>query len=139
MKRNIRKFLGISVLSMALQLAAGIPGLAKNSRTVTFSHDAVVNGKTLPAGEYTVQWETHSPEATVEFVQHHKVVLSTEGKVEERKGFYRSMTLNGEGRLGERSNSYNSVAVVYNTAPDGTRSVVEIHFADLNKALLFNQ
>lgn len=139
MNMNIRKYLGTSVLSVALLLASGVLALAKNSGSVTLSHDVVVNGATLPAGEYTVQWETHSPEATVEFVQHHKVVLSTEGKVEGRKGYYRSMDLNSEGRLGERTNAYNSVAVVCNTASDGTMSLIEIHFADSNKVLLFNQ
>ena len=138
MNMNIRKFLGTSALSVALLVAGGIPGLAKSSGSVTFSHDVVVNGATLPAGEYTVQWETHSPEATVEFVQHRKVVLSTEGKVEGRKGFYRSMTLNSEGRTDERTNAYGDVAVVYNTASDGTMSLVEIHFAFSNKALVFN-
>jgi hypothetical protein len=121
MKRNIRKFLGISGLSMALLLAAGIPGLAKNSRTVTFQHDAVLNGSSLAAGRYSVRWETHSPEATVEFVQHHKVVLSTEGRVE------------------QRDKRYDRNAVVYNIAPDGTMSLVEIRFAGSSKVLVFNQ
>ena len=136
---NIRKCVGTSVLSVALLLAAGITGLAKNSQTVSLSHDVFVNGATLPAGDYTVRWVSHSPEATVEFVQHKKVVLSTQAKVEGRKGYYRSMALNGEGRLGERTNAYNSVAVVCNNAPDGTMSLVEIHFADSNNVLLFNQ
>jgi hypothetical protein len=139
MNMNIRKFLGTSVLSAALLLASGIPGLAKNARSVTFDHDVMVNGATLPAGQYTVQWVTHSPEATVQFVQRHKVVLSTEGKVEGRKGYYRGMSLNSEGRLGERTDSYNPVAVVFNTAADGTKSVVEIYFADEDKALMFNR
>jgi hypothetical protein len=136
---NIKKYLGASVLSVALLLASGIRGMAKNSESVTFSHDVMVNGKTLPAGEYTVQWETHSPEASVAFLRHHKVVLSTEGKVEGRKGYYRSMTLTSEGRNGERNNNYNPVAVVYNAAPNGSMAVVEIHFANSNKVLLFNQ
>jgi hypothetical protein len=121
MNMNIRKSLGTSVLSVALLLASGIPALAKNSATVTLSHDLVLNGTTLPAGKCSVRWETHSPEATVEFVQHHKVVLSTEGRVE------------------ERSKGYDHDAVVYNTAPDGTMSLVEIRFAYSNKVLVFNQ
>jgi hypothetical protein len=121
MNTNIRKFLGTSGLSVALLLASGIPALAKNSRTVTFSHDVVLNGTTLPAGRCLVQWETHSPEATVEFVQHHNVILSTEGRVE------------------ERSKGYDRDAVVYNTASDGTLSLIEIRFADSNKVLVFNQ
>jgi len=121
MNVNITKYLGTSVLSVALLLASGIPALAKNSRTVTFGHDFVLNGTTVPAGRWSVQWETHSPEATVEFAQHHKVVLSTEGRVE------------------ERSKGYDRNAVVYNTASDGTMSLVEIRFADSNKVLVFNQ
>ena len=121
MNMNIRKSLGTSVLSVALLLASGIPALASHSATVTLSHDLVLNGTTLPAGKCSVRWETHSPEATVEFVQHHKVVLSTEGRVE------------------ERSKGYDHDAVVYNTAPDGTMSLVEIRFAYSNKVLVFNQ
>ena len=88
MNTNIRKCLGTSVLSLGLLLASGIPALAKNSRTVTLHHDVVLSGTTLSAGQYTIQWETHSPEATVQFVQHHKVVLSTEGRVEQRDKSY---------------------------------------------------
>jgi hypothetical protein len=139
MNTNIRKSLGTSALAVALLLASGVAGLAKNSESVTFSHNVVVNGTTLPAGHYTVQWETHSPEATVQFVQHHKVVLATAGKVLARKGNYRSMTLSSEDQAAEGTNAYNPGAVVYDTASDGTLSLVEIHFALSNKVLVFNQ
>ncbi|MGD0457194.1 MAG: hypothetical protein ABSC21_05550 [Terriglobia bacterium] len=118
---NIRKCFGTSVLSVALLLASRIPALAKDSLTVTLSHDVVLNGTSLPAGKCSVRWETHSPEATVEFVRHHKVVLSTEGRIEERTG------------------KCNRPAVVYNTASDGTMSLIEIRFAHSNKVLVFNQ
>ena len=121
MNMDVRKYLGTSVLSVALLLASAIPALAKNARTLTFGHDFVLNGTTVPAGKCSVQWETHSPEATIEFVKHHKVALSTEGRVEERTG------------------NYNRNAVVYNIASDGTMSLVEIRFADSNKVLVFNQ
>jgi hypothetical protein len=121
MNMNIRKCLGTSVLSVALLLASGIPGLAKNSRTVTLHHDAVLSGTSLAAGQYSIRWETHSPEATVQFVKHHQVVLSTEGRIE------------------QRDKSYDRDAVVYSTAPDGTISLSEIRFAYSNKVLVFNQ
>ena len=121
MNFNIRKFCGTSVLSLALLLASGIPALAKNSRTVTLAHNAVLSGTNLSAGQYRIQWEAHSPEATVEFVQHHKVVLSTEGRVE------------------QRDKKYDRNAVVYNAASDGTMSLVEIRFAGSSKVLVFNQ
>ena len=100
MNMDVRKYLGTSVLSVALLLASGIPALAKDSRTVTFAHDFVLNGTTLPAGQYTVRWETHSSGATIEFVQHHNVVFTTDGGVEERyKGFDRNVVVNTAGSL----------------------------------------
>jgi hypothetical protein len=118
---NITKYLGTSALSVALLLAAGIPALARNSRTVTIQYSAVLQGTALPAGKYSVQWQTHSPEASVQFLQHHKIVLSAEGRVE------------------QRDRSYERDSVVYNTSPDGSMSLVEIRFADSNKVLVFNQ
>ena len=118
---DIRKYLGTSILSLALLLASGSPGLAKNSRTVTVSHDFVLSGTSLPAGEYTVRWEAHSPQATVEFVRGHKVVLSTEGRFEDR---------------GEK---YGSNMVVYNDISHGTRTLSEIRFAGSSQVLVFNQ
>ena len=118
---KITKYLGTSALSVALLLAAGMPALAKNSRTVTIQHGAVVQGTALPAGKYSIQWQTHSPEASVQFLQHHKIVLTAEGRVE------------------QRDKSYERDAVVYSTASDGSMSVVEIRFADSNKVLVFNQ
>ncbi len=118
---NIRRLLGAPVLGVALLLATSIPSLAANSRTVTFRHASVLNGTNLSAGKYNVRWETHSPEATVQFVRHRKVVVSAEGKVE------------------VRSKSYDRDAVVYNTAADGSLSLVEIRFAGSSKVLIFNQ
>jgi hypothetical protein len=140
MNMNIRKCLGTSVLSVALLLASGIPALAANSRTVTLAHDLVLNGTSLPGGQYTVWWETNSSGATIEFVQHHKVVLSTEGGFEERsKGYNRNVVFNKAGSLDAPTNAYDRDSVVYNTASDGTMSLVEIRFAYSNKVLVFNQ
>ena len=118
---DIRKYLGTSILAAALLLASGIPGLAKNSRTVALARDAVLSGKTLPACDYVVQWEARSPQATVEFARRHKVVLSTEGKLE------------------DRGKKYNSNTVVYGTASDGTTTISEIRFAGSSEVLVFNQ
>jgi hypothetical protein len=120
-KRNIRKCFGTWVLSLGLLLATSIPALAKNSRTVTLHHDVVLSGTTLSAGQYRIRWETHSPEATVQFVQHHKVVLSTEARVE------------------QRDKSYDRDTVVFNAVPDGSMSLSEIRFAGSRQVLVFNQ
>jgi len=118
---NIRKYLGASALSIALLLAAGIPTLAANSRTVMLRHAAVLSGTSLSAGQYDIRWETHSPDATVQFVRGRKVVLSTQGRVE------------------ARNKTYDNNAVVYGSAPDGSLSLVEIRFAGSSDVLVFNQ
>jgi hypothetical protein len=122
MNINIRKHLGTSALSVALVLAAGIPALAgsSHSRKVTISHQAVLAGTTLAPGKYAVEWQTHSPEATVKFTQHHQVLLSTAGVVQ------------------KRDRTYPRDEVLYSTE-GGMMSLVEIRFAGTNQALVFNQ
>jgi hypothetical protein len=120
MNRSIRKCFVTGIVVLGLLLAAGIPALASNSGKITLSRNAVLHGKNLPAGKYTVEWKTHSPEATVQFVQRYKVVLFTEGRVE------------------KRDKVYDSNAVVYDVAPDGSMSIIEIRFANSNKVLVFN-
>jgi hypothetical protein len=118
---DIRKYLGMMILTFALLLAAGIPGFAKNSRTVALTHDVVLSGTTLPAGRYVIRWESQSPQATVQFAQGKKVVLSTQCKLE------------------NRGTKYNSSTVVYETASDGTNTISEIRFAGSSQVLVFNQ
>jgi len=116
---NRRIFAGISLLASALLLAFGIPALAANARTVELKRDATLSGTTLAAGHYVVRWLTHSPQATVEFAQGHKVVLSTEGRLE------------------ERGKKYDSDMVVYVAAADGSMTISEIRFAGSSKVLVF--
>ena len=118
---GIRRYLGTLILSVVLVLASGVPGLAKNARTVTLRHDAVLSGKTLPAGQYVIRWEAQSPRASVEFARGRKVVLSTEGRIEDR---------------GQR---YPADTVVYDTASDGTLTVSEIRFGGSSEVLVFKQ
>lgn len=117
---NIKKYVGTSVLSVGLLVACALPALSAQTDRVTLSHDATLSGTHLSAGQYKVRWDTHSPEATVEFVKDHKTVLSTEGRVE------------------QRHKMYDHDSVVYTTAPDGSLSLVEIRFAYSNKVLAFD-
>lgn len=116
---DIGKYLGISVLSVALLLASSIPSLAKNSRAIALPHDAVLSGTTLPAGHYVVQWVEHSPDATVQFMRGRKVVLSAEGRFE------------------DRGKKYGSSSVVYRSTPEGPMSISEIRFAGSSQVLVF--
>jgi len=118
---DIRKHHGALILSGVLLLASGIPSFAKSSRTVTLTRNVVLNGTTLPAGDYAVRWEAHSPQATVEFARQHKVVLSTEGKLE------------------DRGKKYDSDAILYRTAEDGAATIKEIRFAGSSEVLVFNE
>jgi len=117
----IRKYLGASILSIALLLAFGIPGFAKNSRTVSLTHSVILSGTTLPAGQYVVRWETHSPQAKVEFAKGKTVVLSTQCKFE------------------DRGKKYETNAVLYETASDGSNTISEIRLAGSSEVLVFNQ
>ena len=119
MKILTRKWFGFLSLAVVL-LAAGIPASAKESRTIKLEHAIVLDGKKVPAGWYKVEWQTHSPEATVQLLQERKLVAGTEGRLE----------------LRDRKNSCDSV--VYNSLPDGTMSLLEIRFAGSNKVLVFN-
>jgi hypothetical protein len=118
---HFRKYLGTSILSVALVLASGYPGFAKKSRTVTVTYDVVLSGTTLAAGKYVVQWEAQNPRASVEFVRDHKVVLSTGCKLE------------------DRGKKYPSDMVVYDTAANGTSTISEIRFAGSSEVLVFHQ
>jgi hypothetical protein len=140
MNMDVRKYLGTSALSVALLLASGIPALAKDSRTVTFAHDFVLNGTTLPAGQYSVRWETNSSGTTIEFVKHHTVVFTTDGGfVEHSKGYERNVAANTASTLDNHTIAYDRDSVVYSTASDGKMSLAEIRFAFSNKVLVFNQ
>jgi hypothetical protein len=115
---DIRKHLGTSIPSVALLLTSVIPGLAKDSRTVALPHEAVLSGRTLPAGWYVIRWEAHRPRATVEFVQGKEVVLSTQCAFE------------------DRGKKYLSDSVLYDTASDRTMTISEIRFAGSSKVLV---
>ena len=118
---DMRKRLGKSILSAALLLASSVPAIAKDSRQVTLRHDVVLSGTSLPAGQYVIRWEAQRPRASVEFARGRKVVLSTEGRIEDR---------------GQR---YPADTVVYDTTSDGTLTVSEIRFAGSSAVLVFNQ
>jgi hypothetical protein len=121
---GIRKYLSILIVSVALLLASGIPGFAKNSRNIDLTRDVVLSGTTLPAGQYAVRWEAQNPQASVEFIRAprgKKVVVSTQCKFE------------------DRGKKYDSSTVVYGAGADGTYTISEIRFAGSSEVLVFNQ
>jgi hypothetical protein len=79
MTRNlIRAALFIFALAMTVSAFA-----ASKSETVTLYHDAQLNGKTIPAGEYTVKCDTKGSTAQVKFLKSGKEVASANGQVKQ--------------------------------------------------------
>lgn len=107
--------LGIFVMTSVITFAKN----SKNMRKLTLSSAATISGTQVPAGQYDVRWVSHSPEATVTFEKGHNVVATAEGK------------------WVDRHTPYVQNAVVLETNPDGSRSIVELRFAGMSEALVF--
>jgi hypothetical protein len=71
-----RVALFLFAVTMSISAFAG-----SKSETVTLFHDAQLNGKTIPAGEYTVKCETTGSTAQVKFIKSGKEVASASGQV----------------------------------------------------------
>jgi hypothetical protein len=117
--------LGMSVgrltVTLGILLMAALSAVAQNARTLKVPYSASLKGKQLAAGEYKVTWQTHSPEATVNFMQKKAVVATVEGK------------------WVDRDTKYEANAVVYSNNPDGSRTILEVRFAGLKGALVFGE
>jgi hypothetical protein len=72
----------IGTLIFALTMSIGACAGSK-SETITLFHDAQLNGKTLPAGEYTVKCDNNGSTAQVKFLRNGKEVASANGQVKQ--------------------------------------------------------
>jgi hypothetical protein len=100
-------------------LMASAPVYAKQSRMVRLPYAASLNGTQLPAGQYKISWERHSPEASVAFALGKNLVTTAAAT------------------WVERNVRYPANEVVYSTAADGSRTILEIRFAGVNGVLVF--
>jgi ABC-type nitrate/sulfonate/bicarbonate transport system substrate-binding protein len=78
------KFATISkslMLSLALLMASG--AFAAEKASLTLTHPATVNGTTLKAGDYKLQWDGSGPNVEVSIVQGKKVVATVPAKIVE--------------------------------------------------------
>ncbi len=87
---KLRKTLSVTIVAVAFMVLVGASAKAKESGNVLLPYDATVAGSHLASGSYNVQWQTHSPEATVSFLHGNKVVATAEGKVVDRGKKYQS-------------------------------------------------
>jgi lipopolysaccharide export system protein LptA len=113
--KNILRAMTI-LLTTACAVHAGGP---KTSQDIHLDQAVNVNGQALKAGDAEVRWVTHSPQASVTFVQ-------------------RKSTLTADGVFVTRDQKADRDAVVYRINPDGSRSLIELQFGGSNKVLSFD-
>ena len=117
---RFRKILSVTIVTMAFLVAVSAAANPKGSKDVTLPYEASISGSHLASGSYSIQWQTHSPEATVTFFQKGKVVATAEGKVV------------------DRGTKYEANQVVYNVAENGSRQVQEIRIKGSSEVIEFN-
>jgi cell division protein FtsN len=91
----------------------------KGARDFMFPLALTLNGTQMPIGDYTIRWESYSPDAVVKFVQNYYVVARAEGK------------------WMKRDVTYQNNAVVWRKSVDGSRTLLEIRFGGMSRVLVF--
>jgi len=118
---NLRKTLSVMIVAMAVIVAASAAAKAKESAEVILDYNATVAGSQLASGKYNIQWQTHSPEATVSFLRRNKVVATVQGKVV------------------DRGTRYSSNQVVYSETDNGARVIRELRFGGSSEVIVFTE
>jgi len=74
----------VALLLFAVTLSiSAFAGSSSKTGTLTLLHDAQLNGTTLPAGEYTLKYDTSSSTCQVRVLKDNKEVATAEGQVKE--------------------------------------------------------
>ncbi len=116
-----RKVLRGSMTGLAVLFLVGASAFAKGARTIAITYPATLGGMHIAAGHYELTFEQHSPEATVTLAKGKTVVLTTQGRVE------------------QRDTKYERNMVVFETKSDGTQIISEIRLAGTNQAIVFSE
>jgi hypothetical protein len=91
----------------------------RGSRGLSFRSGLTVSGSKLPVGDFTISWETYVEEAKVKFAQDGAVVATADGK------------------WVTRPQKFAHDEYVYQNAGSNSRPLLEVHFAGLDRALVF--
>jgi hypothetical protein len=91
----------------------------RGNRDFTLPRTLKVGGTDLPVGSCLISWESYTPDAIV--------------KIES----YRGMGVTVEGRWVNHGVRYTEDAVAYHANSDGSRTLVEIRFSGMGRALVF--
>ena len=117
---SLKRALTISVAATAFLVTSAMASKPKDSKNVVLSHDATVAGSHLESGDYNIQWQTHSPTATISFWRKGKVIATMQGKVV------------------DRGTKYHANQVVYADLPGGERTIQEIRFRGSSEVVVLN-
>jgi hypothetical protein len=117
-----KHFLLTAILAGAVALTASVSAYsAGNSCRVNIRYAAALNGTDLAPGQYKLTWEEHSPSLTVTMTKGGDVVVTVQGRME------------------ERARKFQANMVVYTTQPDGSQVIDEIRLGGTNQAIVFTE
>ena len=91
----------------------------RGTRDFTFRSRLMIGGSRLPTGEFTIGWESYIGDAKVKFTQGRDLLVAADGKWVKRPAKF-------------SNNEY-----VYQIHADGSRPLLELHFAGMDRALVF--
>jgi len=108
-----------TLLIFALSMSIGAFAASK-SESITLFNDAQLNGKTLPAGDYTVKCDTTGSTAQVKFLKNGKEMVSATGQVKQlpRAPAHNQVVTqdgNGSSTISEIDFSNSSTAVTFDS------------------------
>jgi hypothetical protein len=91
----------------------------RGSRDFTLVSPVTLGGARTPEGEYTIRWESYIGDASVKFMRDNSVIAEADGK------------------WVKHDSKYPRDAYVYKRNPDGSHTLLEIHFEGMRQALVF--
>jgi hypothetical protein len=115
---NVSKISKGLLLGLALLLATS--GFAANKGTLQVVNPVTINGKSLPAGEYTVKWDGAGPNVEVNILKGKNVVATVPA------------------RMVDLNQSPDRDSIVTNVSDDGQKSISEFRFSGKKYALAVN-
>jgi len=93
----------------------------RGSRSLTVLSGLTLDGASMPAGDYTISWESYVTDASVKVVRDNQVVATTDGK------------------WVKHGIRYPHDAYMYRRNGDGSQTLIEIRFAGMDQALVFGK
>lgn len=93
----------------------------RGSRDFTFRSPMMIDGSQLPIGDFTISWDSYIADAKVKFKQ----------------GGY--LLAEADGRWITHSRKFDNNEYVYLARPGGAQPLLEVHFAGMDRALVFRR